>query len=456
MIHNNWLTLSETTLIELEQSADEGRDVMAYADEARLLHDAFLHGQRREDDARRLLERIRCAPLGVEENRHEPSTLEEIKRDRPIDPDIVSPPKPTRAVYEDKVYGAWLGRCCGCLLGQPVEGWRRARITGLLRETDNYPIARYISSDIGAALREKYGIKDDGHVYGSLKINWVNNITCMPEDDDTNYTVIALKIMERYGRAFTSDDVAQTWLQALPALRACTAERAAYRNLLNGIWPPLSADRDNAYREWIGAQIRADFWGYINPGDPTTAAEYAWRDARVSHVKNGIYGAMFCAAMLAHAAVSDNVEDLIARGVDEIPGDSRLTEGINQVFEWRNDRNRTRTWEDVIERLHQQYNEKNPYHWGHTIPNAMICAIALLWGERDLAKTIGIAVSAGFDTDCNGATTGSIIGMLHGARQLPSAWTAPLNDGLKSGIDGFGQVKISELAQRTADLAYAE
>jgi ADP-ribosylglycohydrolase len=124
------------------------------------------------------------------------------------------------------------------------------------------------------------------------------------------------------------------------------------------------------------------------------------------------------------------------------------------MLDWRADRDLT--WEDAIERLHQRYDEKNPHHWCHTIPNAMICAIALLWGERDLAKTIGIAVSAGFDTDCNGATTGSIIGMLHGARQLPSAWTAPLNDGLKSGIDGFGQVKISELAQRTADLAYAE
>jgi ADP-ribosylglycohydrolase len=79
----------------------------------------------------------------------------------------------------------------------------------------------------------------------------------------------------------------------------------------------------------------------------------------------------------------------------------------------------------------------------------MICTIALLWGEKDLEKTIGIAVCAGFDTDCNAATVGSIVGMIRGANALPEKWVKPLNNRVKSGIDGFNLCEISDLAERT-------
>ena len=156
---------------------------------------------------------------------------------------------------------------------KPVEGWRRARINGLLEETGNLPLKGYISSDIPAAVREKYGVRDDQHAYGAEKTGWINNVACMPEDDDTNYTLLALKLVEQYGRGFTPDDAAENWLMNLPLLHTCTAERAAYINLAQSVYPPQSAVWRNPYREWIGAQIRGDLFGYICPGDMETAAE---------------------------------------------------------------------------------------------------------------------------------------------------------------------------------------
>ena len=108
-------------------------------------------------------------------------------------------------------------------------------------------------------------------------------------------------LIEKYGKDFIPYDVSRMWLSSQSKDAYCTAERVAFCNFVNGYEPPQSALYKNPFREWIGAQIRADYFGYINPGNPKLAAEMAWRDASISHVKNGIYGEMFVAAMLSVA-----------------------------------------------------------------------------------------------------------------------------------------------------------
>ena len=282
---------------------------------------------------------------------------------------------------------------------------------------------------------------------------WINNVECAPSDDDTNYTVLYLRILENEGRGFTSQKLAESWLSLMPMLITCTAERVAYKNIANLIMPPLSGSYYNAYREWIGAQIRADFFGYINPGDTEKAAEYAWRDARLSHVRNGIYGEMLIAAMIARAAVTDDMMDIITAGLAEIPEKSRLAEGIKKVLQWHDQKI---SWEEAVDRVHSEWNEKDSHHWCHVISNAQICVISLLWGENDFTKTLGISVCAGFDTDCNAATTGSILGMILGAGKIPEAWIKPLNNRLVSGVSGMTSSGISDLALRTFKLAAAD
>ena len=68
---------------------------------------------------------------------------------------------------------------------------------------------------------------------------------------------IELRIPVDLGAGFTPLDMASLWAQQFPILATCTAERAAYRNFIEGWLPPGSASRRNPYREWIGAQIRA-------------------------------------------------------------------------------------------------------------------------------------------------------------------------------------------------------
>lgn len=89
----------------------------------------------------------------------------------------------------------------------------------------------------------------------------------------------------------------------------------------------------------------------------------------------------------------------------------------------------------------------------HTNNNAAIVVAALLLGRHDLEKVITIAVMGGWDTDCNGATGGSIAGAMLGAKRLPAKWIAPLHDTLNSAIVEYHPVAISQCAKWSLEIA---
>lgn len=268
----------------------------------------------------------------------------------------------------------------------------------------------------------------------------------MARDDDIDYTILGLHVLERFGGDFSTADVGRTWLETLPYHQTYTAERVAYRNLVNGLEPPATATYRNPYREWIGAQIRGDIWGYVNPGDPDRAATMAYTDAALSHTKNGVYGEQFAAGMIAAALATDDLEQIIDWGLAVTPARCRLAEGIAEVRAWHRVEP---AWEGCRARIEERYGS---YNWVHTIPNALVVVMALLYGRRQFEETVCIAVAAGWDADCNGATAGSILGATLGAAQLPSKWVAPLHDRLRSSVVGFDGAAISDLALRTVGM----
>ncbi|SCL30844.1 ADP-ribosylglycohydrolase [Micromonospora rhizosphaerae] len=352
-------------------------------------------------------------------------------------------PKPTdRDALLERLHGGWLGRASGCLLGKPVEKIPREGIRAILEDTGRYPLDYYFTA---------VGLSDEVNAAwpwnrASRPTSLVENIDGMPEDDDLNYTLLALHILETYGRDFTTDDVAQTWLLELPGGRVFTAERAAYRNLLDGYDPPETATRGNPFREWIGAQIRTDLYGWANPGDVATAAEMAWRDARVSHTRNGLYGAMYVAAMAAAACVTDDVEQVIDAGLSVVPPRSRLAAAVTAARELAHS---GLDLEAGLDRLHAAHEGQ---HWVHVINNAALVTYALAHGRGDFVTSICAAVVGGWDTDSDGATVGAITGALCGADRLPEQWISPLKNRLASSIASFDGIGFDELARRTGAL----
>ena len=418
--------LIEEEMVQLVEEGCEVHVTAADVEKASSSADALLN----------LYAQLRAAKVRADFPYAEPSTLDAIRRDRPDGPRRMDARVPATRLA-DRIHGAWLGRVIGCMLGKPVEGREHDWIRAYLQNAEAWPLADYFPEESRGPDGRKAGL-DVACCRGNVHAG-------MP-DDDTNYTIIALRLIEEKGYAFTTADVGRLWLSLLPYNAACTAEHQAYTNLVNELPIAEVPLYLNPYREWIGAQIRADFFGYVTPGSPEHGAELAFRDAALSHVKNGIYGEMLMAATISAALVCDSVEDAIRIGLTEIPRRSRLAEAVRDVLDWHK---QMPDWPQAFEAVMRTYGH---YHRVHTINNAAIVLLGLLYGEGDFTRTIGIAVSCGLDTDCNGATAGSICGALIGADAIPSTWSWPLNDTLCSTVSGLAECRISDLAARTKRL----
>lgn len=362
---------------------------------------------------------------------------------------------PDRETLYGSFYGAWLGRIIGCIIGKPIErfpygsgngklaGWECIRLWQQ-GAGDAFPPVDYISANSSA--KDAYGFEIGCE--NSLK----ENIRFAESDDDIRYLVLGLLVNEKYGNNFTADEIADIWQHYLTPSMVFTAEHVAFINSLTC----TETDREkkiefchsyrNPYREWIGAQIRIDHYGYYNAGDPLAAAKAAYNDANLSHVKNGVYGAMFFAALIAAAFTEKDIKKCIEIALTVIPKKSRLyADIVFAVSSAEKAENAAEFYKMLWERL----GDLSPVH---TNNNAAACVGALIMGKGDFIRSVSIAIGAGWDTDCNGATVGSVIGASGGDACIPEYLKAPLNDTLYSSIPDFHPASIAECAKRTYKL----
>lgn len=401
-------------------------------------------------DAGKLMDKVQKLPTRKDYPYVEPSDLPRIKKARPNHGKGAKVPQwaGSRDQFLEKLHGGLVARIAGCLLGKPVEGSGAGAIRMLAQTQGNWPVTDYFRkpTEDEYATIQAAGFKNRWDDPNLMR----GTINGMQIDDDTNYTVAGLKVVKEFGKDFTSESVAHVWVHNLPIMYTATAERIAFRNFINLVLPPKSATYRNPYREWIGAQIRADYFGYANPGNPTRAAEWAWRDASISHIKNGIYGEMWVAAMLAAAYVETDMLTIIRAGLAEIPAKSRLAEDIEKIITLFQS---GASYDHALESIYDQWKEDSAHNRVHTLSNAQIVTLALLFGGDSLDKTLGGAVGAGFDTDCNGATAGSIWGIRYGYSAISGKWKDCLNDTLRTSLSGYDQIKISTLAQDMVEVA---
>ncbi|MEV6283853.1 ADP-ribosylglycohydrolase family protein [Kribbella sp. NPDC051770] len=369
----------------------------------------------------------------------EPTAFDDLRESLPSAPGAE---RVAAADLSDKIGAAWLGRIAGCNLGKPVEQgdhWTADHIRDYLQIAGAYPLRDYVPvldpMPAGFELVDNWPETTKGNVNGSAR------------DDDIDYPILTLHLLERHGASLTPEHVGRAWRTLFPLEQVYTAERAAYVNMVQGHRPPETATRRNPFREWIGAQIRGDVFGYVFAGDPWSAARLSYQDAALSHVGNGIYGEMWAAALVAAAFTAADAREAIETSLQVVPPKSRLAEAIRRVLDLQAAGG---TWDEALADIRTAYGH---YSWVHTINNAAAVVAALLWADGDYTTAVGRVVMSGWDTDSNGATVGSVAAILAGSAGLPHHLIDPLHDRTRSALFGFDNSAISDLARRTVRLA---
>jgi ADP-ribosylglycohydrolase len=311
--------------------------------------------------------------------------------------------------YREKVYAGVLGKITGVYLGRPFEGWTNERIEHELGE-----IRGYVHDRLGVPL--------------------------VVTDDDISGTFTFFRSLEDHGfRAnLTSAEIGRSWLNYIIENKTIlwwgglgmSTEHTAFLRLKDGISAPVSGSIElngKTVAEQIGAQIFIDAWGLVCPSDPSRAASFAERAARVSHDGEAVYAAQVVASMVALAFGVEQVEELVGGALQQIPSDCLIAEVIADVCAWHASQ---MDWREAFAQVKAKYGYDKFGGSCHVVPNHALVILALLYGQGDFAESQMIVNTCGWDTDCNAANVGCILGVLRGlaAFEGPVDWRGPVAD----------------------------
>ena len=337
-----------------------------------------------------------------------------------------------RQEYRDKVLACWLGKNIGGTLGAPFE-WKR--------QVNN--VTFYTQKLTGEPL----------------------------PNDDLDIQLLWLIAMERHGIEIDAKMLADYWCYYV------TPHWSEYGNakinMRRGLVPPICGSVFNDHKHSCGSYIRTEIWACVAPGLPRLAAQYAYQDAILDHGDGeGTHASIFIAALESAAFVISDLRQLIDIGLSYIPKDcgiARVVHTTLQAFD------KGLTWKEARDEILRHHRGKYKANdaadrekgfetgaLGYDVPsNIGITILGLLYGGDNFDKMICTTVNCGEDTDCTGATAGSIFGIMRGAKAIPQKWIDPIGRGIKTIAINCGDLQgglvsedVDNLTDRTEHIAH--
>jgi ADP-ribosylglycohydrolase len=347
----------------------------------------------------------------------------------------------------ERARAAFLGSVCGCILGKPFEiDPTLDELRAVLEPHGEWPLDDYPT---------EAAVKDLRQLQGQWPELVRERMDHAAADDDINYTVLGMLVLEQHGTDFRRADLVRLWLFNLPVLATFGPERTLLTAGAQAVLEPgglslVDVDawvgRWNPGDELCGALIRADAYGYACLGDPERAASLAWRDAGMTHRATGLYGAMLVAAAIAVApSCRGDGAEVFRRALAYIPQRSRLAEAVRFALASVDS---SPDWLSAHRRVNDRYGD-----FGHckVLQEVGTLVVTLAFAES-VGHGICLQVMQGNDTDSFGATAGSILGARFGPGHLEERWTAPFQDRIQLALATTWISSLAELADRMAAL----
>ena len=188
---------------------------------------------------------------------------------------------------------------------------------------------------------------------------------------------------------------------------------------------------------------------YMAPAWPEKAAAMAFRDAYISHRRQGIYGEMFFSAAIAAAFAVKHPFEAIELGLTEIPRQCALAQAIRWALKASP---KIKDYQQARDAVDKKFAGMSGVH---TINNACLTILGLGIGGTNVTKVIGETVAMGLDNDCTAATAGSIVGAITGKAGVAARWTKPFNNTVHSYLIKKPKFRIDDLVKRIARQAMA-
>ncbi len=316
----------------------------------------------------------------------------------------------TSADYRDRVFACWLGKSIGGTLGMPFEGRREIHHLTFFEPVPTKPLP----------------------------------------NDDLDLQLLWLKALEERGPRVDAGVLGEYWLSYVPV--DWNEYGVGKANLRLGFAPPVSGQfRNQQWRDSNGAWIRSEIWACLAPGRPALAARYAFEDACVDHgVAEGTWAELFCAALESAAFVESNRDRLLAIGLAYIPADCAVAKSVRAAMAAKQQGLELAAAREAVIQASKSTG------WFMAPQNVAFTVLGWLYGEDDFGRSLCAAVNCGDDTDCTGATLGSLLGILRGTKGIPERWRKPVGEKILTvAVSGFRTPRdISELTDRTVAMAH--